>query len=201
MNSDDFTPANVDEYIASKPEFARPICRKLRELVRKSAPKLDEGIRWGGPSYKGKGLVLGIGAFKEHVSLFFARGQELTDPEGLIETDQGNANSGKARFTSLSEVKAKPLAALIKQAAELDAKGAPAKKKAKRAELPIPPALAAALRSNPRAKKNFQTLPPSCRREYSEWIGTAKQEATIQRRLDKALAMLTDGKRMNEIYR
>jgi uncharacterized protein YdeI (YjbR/CyaY-like superfamily) len=200
MNSDDHVPATVDEYIASKPAYARPICTKLRELVRKNAPKLEEGIRWGGPSYKGKGLVFGIGAFKEHVSLFIARGQELTDPEGLLRQTEGSANSCSVKFTSLSDIKPKPLTALIKQAAELDAQGAPAKKP-KRAELPVPPALSSALKKNPRAKKFFDSLPPSCRREYNEWIGGAKQEATIQRRLEKALEMLSEGRRMNDLYR
>jgi uncharacterized protein YdeI (YjbR/CyaY-like superfamily) len=200
-SDDDFVPENVDAYIASKAEFARPICSKLREIIRKSAPKLDEGIRWGGPSYKGRGLVFGIGAFKEHVSLFFARGRELKDPEGLLQHGEGNERSRSAKFFSLADLKVKPLAALVKQAAELDARGEPAKRKAKRPELPVPPALAAALRKNPRAKKTFDSIPPSARREYCEWIGNAKREETVLRRLEKAIDMLNDGRCMNDMFR
>ena len=200
MDSDEPAPKTVDAYIALKPAFAQPICTKLREIIRKSAPKIEEGIRWGGPSYKGRGLVFGVGAFKEHVSLFFARGQELTDPDGLLQHGEGNATSRSVKFASLAELKVKPLTALVKQAAELDAKG-PSAKKAKRAELPVPPALSAALQKNARARKTFDSLPPSCRREYSEWIAGAKQEATVQRRLGKAITMLNEGRRMNDVYR
>lgn len=192
----------MDAYIASKPDFARPICTKLREIVRKAAPKLEEGIKWGSPNYKGNGLVCSIGAFKEHVTLFFFRGAELENVDRLLQHGEGNASSRSVKFTSLAEVKAKPLTALVKQAVEIDAKGKlPAQKKAKRPELPVPPALASALRKNAKAKKYFESLPPSCRREYSEWIGTAKQEETVQRRLEKAMGMLAEGRRMNEQYR
>lgn len=194
--------ASVEAYIASASEFARPICTKLREIVHKAAPKLEEGIKWGSPNYKGNGLVCSIGAFKEHVTLYFFRGAELENVAGLLQYGEGNATSRSVKFASLGEVKAKPLTALVKQAAELDAKGkVPAKKKAKRPELPVPPALSAALKKNARARKTFEGLPPSCRREYCEWIGTAKQEETVQRRLEKAMVMLAEGRRMNEEYR
>jgi uncharacterized protein YdeI (YjbR/CyaY-like superfamily) len=32
-------------------------------------------------------------------------------------------------------------------------------------------------------------------------IGGAKQEETVQRRLEKALVMLAEGRRMNDVYR
>ena len=203
MNGDDDTPAaNVEQYISRKPAFAQPICEKLREVILKAGPKLDEGIRWGGPSYKGKGLVLGMGAFKEHVTLFFNRGQELEDPEGLMEPAEGTANSRSVKVRTLAEVttKAKAIAALIKQAVELDGKGAPAKK-VKREDIPLPTVLSAALKKHPLAKKNFEALPPSARREYSEWIATAKREETVQKRLEKAIALLEEGKHMYEANR
>lgn len=204
MNGDDDRPAaNVEEYISRKAAFAQPICEKLREIILKAGPKLDEGIRWGGPSYKGKGLVLGMGAFKEHVTLFFNRGQELEDPEGLLEHGEGNATAKSVKVRSLTEAKtkAKGIAALVKQAVELDAKGAPAKKKVKREELPVPAVLSAALKKHPLAKKTFDSLPPSARREYSEWIATAKREETVQKRLEKAMTLLEEGKRMYDANR
>jgi uncharacterized protein YdeI (YjbR/CyaY-like superfamily) len=57
------------------------------------------------------------------------------------------------------------------------------------------------LRKAPKANACFETLPPSCRREYIEWISTAKRAETLARRLETTIAMLTKGKRLNEQYR
>lgn len=202
MNGDDTPPVDVDAYLAHTSSFARPICDLLRGIIHEAAPKLEEGIRWGGPSYKGKGLVLGLGAFKEHVTLFFARGKELDDPEGILEGKEENTTSRNLKVRSVAEVKSKSkaLVVLLKQAVELDAKG-PAAKKAKRPELPVPAALSAALRSHAKARKTCEALSPSGRRDYCEWIGGAKREETLQRRLEKALVMLSEGRSMSDQYK
>jgi uncharacterized protein YdeI (YjbR/CyaY-like superfamily) len=65
----------------------------------------------------------------------------------------------------------------------------------RRPELPIPKELASGLKRVPRAAAFFQTLPPSCRREYIEWISAAKKEETRERRTQQAMEMLTAGRR------
>ncbi|HEY0549662.1 MAG TPA: YdeI/OmpD-associated family protein, partial [Verrucomicrobiae bacterium] len=52
-----------------------------------------------------------------------------------------------------------------------------------------------------KARVYFDTLPPSCRREYIEWISTAKRDETRERRLAEAIEMLSAGRRHNEQYR
>jgi hypothetical protein len=190
---------DVQRYFEEKGDFARPIGEKLREIIMKAAPQLEEGIRWNSPSYKGKGLVCGIGAFKEHVTLFMARGVELPDPDGLFNDGEGNATGRNVRFLSLTEVKVKPLIALIKAAVKLDGEGTKVVR-SKRPDLPVPPVLAEALRGDPRARKFFESLPPSAKRDYCEWVGSAKQEATVQRRLEKAMARLGEGRRLGDEY-
>jgi Bacteriocin-protection, YdeI or OmpD-Associated/Domain of unknown function (DUF1905) len=59
----------------------------------------------------------------------------------------------------------------------------------------VPPHLAAALDSDPKAKAEFERLSYTHRREYAEWISEAKREETRVRRADKALAMLREGVR------
>ncbi|WP_083836028.1 YdeI/OmpD-associated family protein [Sphingomonas elodea] len=39
--------------------------------------------------------------------------------------------------------------------------------------------------------------PPSCRRDYCEWIGAAKRPETRARRTEEAIAWRRDGKRRN----
>lgn len=55
-----------------------------------------------------------------------------------------------------------------------------------------PPYLAAALKTNRIAWKNFNALAPSHRKTYIAWIDSAKREETRLRRIDKAIAMLVD---------
>jgi uncharacterized protein YdeI (YjbR/CyaY-like superfamily) len=65
----------------------------------------------------------------------------------------------------------------------------------------MPEELAKALKGAPKAQAFFETLPPSARREYVEWVSTAKREETRARRLEEAVSMLSAGRRRNEQYR
>jgi bacteriocin resistance YdeI/OmpD-like protein/uncharacterized protein DUF1905 len=59
----------------------------------------------------------------------------------------------------------------------------------------IPPALAAALKTNAKASAIFKALTPSCRREYSAWIASAKRDETRVDRSAKAVKMMLAGKK------
>jgi len=54
----------------------------------------------------------------------------------------------------------------------------------------VAPALAAALKAQPRLLKIFKSMSPSHHREYSTWIASAKKPETAQRRVEKALEMI-----------
>lgn len=57
----------------------------------------------------------------------------------------------------------------------------------------IPEELTAALASSPKARKAFDALPPSHRREYCQWVGEAKRPPTRVRRAAEAIARLLRG--------
>ncbi|HLZ17020.1 MAG TPA: DUF1801 domain-containing protein [Cyclobacteriaceae bacterium] len=63
-------PANFDEYIADQPPKVRPMLKKLRQIVRKTAPDAKEVISYGMPAYKLHGMLLYFAAFTNHYSLF-----------------------------------------------------------------------------------------------------------------------------------
>jgi len=65
---------------------------------------------------------------------------------------------------------------------------------------PLHPAFAEALDKAPNAKKTFDAFPPSCRREYLEWIEEAKRDETRQKRITTAIEWLGEGKRRNWKY-
>ena len=61
-------------------------------------------------------------------------------------------------------------------------------------EVDIPPALVAALATDPAASATFEALSFTHRKEYARWIEEAKREDTRERRVAQALEMLHAGK-------
>ena len=58
----------------------------------------------------------------------------------------------------------------------------------------VPAELTAAWAEHPDVVAAFQKLSYTHQREYAEWVGSAKQQATRDRRATKAVEMLTDGR-------
>lgn len=61
----------------------------------------------------------------------------------------------------------------------------------------LPPVVRKALAADKQARSFFDTLAPSHKKQYVEWIAGAKQAETRQRRAAKMLAMLAAGKKMD----
>ncbi|MCA9646054.1 MAG: DUF1905 domain-containing protein [Polyangiaceae bacterium] len=62
-------------------------------------------------------------------------------------------------------------------------------------EVSVPPDFAKALKAAPAAKRCFETLAYSHQRRHVEAIEGAKQAETRERRIEKAIAMLAEGKK------
>ncbi len=60
----------------------------------------------------------------------------------------------------------------------------------------VPRYIEDALSRHAAARRSFEALPPSHRRQYILWIDSAKQDETKRRRLEKAVRMLTAGERL-----
>jgi uncharacterized protein YdhG (YjbR/CyaY superfamily) len=60
----------VDAYIAAAPVPAQPILRQLRHTIKSAAPKAEERISYGMPSYEYHGRLVYFAAFKNHVGLY-----------------------------------------------------------------------------------------------------------------------------------
>jgi uncharacterized protein YdhG (YjbR/CyaY superfamily) len=62
---------NVDEYLAAVPEPARTTLNSIRAVIRSAVPpETTEAITYGIPTFKYKGSLLAVAAFKNHCSLF-----------------------------------------------------------------------------------------------------------------------------------
>lgn len=64
------TATSVDAYIAAAPMAAQPILRQLRQVIRAAAPKAEERISYGMPTYEHRGRLVYFAAFKNHVGLY-----------------------------------------------------------------------------------------------------------------------------------
>lgn len=156
-------------------------------------------MKWGAPAFTIDGRILLImAAFKAHAAINFWRGAELVGGPKM------KAAMGQfGRLTKLSDLPSDAeLDALIAEAVAL-ARTAPAKRKPKRAQTSSDtphPDFAAALDANPTARAALESFPPSARRDYVEWIASAKQEPTRERRIATAIEWLSEGKRRNWRY-
>src|SRR5208282_5441891 len=64
-------PKTVDEYLAGVPQPARSTLLKVRAAIRSAAPtEATEGISYGIPMFKHKGVLVWFAAFANHCSFF-----------------------------------------------------------------------------------------------------------------------------------
>ena len=186
----------VDAFIAKSRDFARPILKKLRAVVHKGCPEVVETIKWGMPHFEHHGVLAGMAAFKEHcVFGFWNRALKIPRTEGAM--GQFGCIKSLADLPS-DEV----LLGYVREAARLNETGqkvGPIRKAKK--PLPVPRALAAALKKKPRAKAHFDAFSPSQKREYSEWILEAKTDATRDQRLATSVEWIGQGKTRMWKYR
>ena len=110
----------VDDYIAKRQPFARPILSHLRELVHKHAPGAEETLKWGVPHFVLGGQNLaGMAAFKEHATFGFWRDEDVTGSP----RDTG-AMGSMGRLASLADLPSDgQMADYIAKAATLCAEG------------------------------------------------------------------------------
>ena len=63
-------PQTIDEYIDGFPPDVQAILRKMRETIRKAAPKAEEAINYQMPTYVLHGNLVHFAAFKSHIGFY-----------------------------------------------------------------------------------------------------------------------------------
>jgi uncharacterized protein YdeI (YjbR/CyaY-like superfamily) len=192
------TDPRIDAYIEQQADFARPILAWLRARIHAACPDVAEDIKWGMPAFTYHGRPLaGMAAFKAHASFgFWYRDQLATGKEG-------EAMGQFGRIESLADLPdSAAMEAQVREAMALTDSGAIPKRAARppKPEAEVPEVLAEALARDPTAAAHFDAFAPSCRREYCEWIGEAKREATREKRLAEAMGWIREGKKRNWKY-
>lgn len=189
----------VDAYIEKAQPFARPILKHLRKLVHQACPDCEETLKWSMPAFMYHGNLCGLAAFKQHATFgFWKQGLLVEEKAAPGKKTAAEAMGMFGRITSMDDLPSdRQITALIKKAMKLNEEGVKVPKAAAkhpRKEWPMPPALTAALKRNRKAKATWDNFSPSHQREYREWLGEAKTDATREKRLLITIEQLEEGK-------
>lgn len=70
MKTDQPTPKNIDEYIAGFPDDVQRTLKKIRSMIKKTAPDAQEAIKYQMPTFTLKGNLLSFAAYKNHIGFY-----------------------------------------------------------------------------------------------------------------------------------
>ena len=192
----------VDSFILKHERWTKEL-----ELLRQTAMSIGlvETLKWGTPVYSiGGKNVIGLGAFKNHMGIWFFNGSLLKDvDEKLFNAQDGKTKAMRQwRFTNFDEVVEEiEVIELYINEAMLNTIEGKIVKPAKNKPLIIPEELQLVLDSNSKALKAFNEMSVSKRREYANHITNAKRAITKNARLEKIMPMILDGKGLNDKYK
>lgn len=189
----------VDDYIVASKHWQGEL-RRLREIL--CGTELVEEIKWGAPcyTYNGKNVV-GLGAFKSYVGLWFHQGALLQDDKKvLINAQEGKTRALRQwRMNSAQEIRPAVIRRYVNEAIRLLKEGKRIEASRNKA-LVVPPELKNALQNNMTVEKNFNSLTPGRQCEYAEYISEAKRADTKQNRIKKIVPMIKAGIGLRDKY-
>ncbi|WP_162056116.1 DUF1801 domain-containing protein [Pontibacter pamirensis] len=112
-------PTNlVDEYIESFAPEKQELAREVRRIVAASAGHLEETVREERACYFFYGPVCYFAPSRGGIHFGFFRGKELKDPEGRLESRNGQYRHIKVR--SLAEIDEVYFGRLVREAVQLN---------------------------------------------------------------------------------
>lgn len=95
------------------------VAKAVERTVRSVAPGLRRSVKYGAPTYQGRGDVLTIGVWTDFVSVGFWSGTILAARHSILE---GSGRSSRlVKLRSVAEARSEAFRALVRDAAALDA--------------------------------------------------------------------------------
>lgn len=190
------------EHYFTKPSPWREGIQQLRAIIKETP--LQEDWKWNFPCYTIDGRnVVGIGNFKNHFGIWFFQGVFLENKKNLLR----NAQDGKTKamrslhYESLENIDPVILKEYLLEAIQNAKDGKEIKPERSKKKANIPIELESAFAKAQTLKTAFEALSPGKQREYTAHIGSAKQEATRLRRLEKCIPMILKGVGLNDKYK
>lgn len=188
----------IDDYIATRAPFAKEILNLFRILIHKTDQDIIEDWKWNVPIFSKKNLVCSFAAFQKHVSVTFFKGAYMSNQHHLFTGDCSAKHTRSIKFGAVSEIDKNQLLDYFKEAFLLSECGI---HKSENREIEIPELLQKALVKNKLAKKNFENMAYTYRKEYALQISGAKQETTKLKRLERIISNLEKNIKMHEQHK
>ncbi len=189
----------ITAYLKKHEQWVGIFAQARKTLI---AAGLEETMKWGMPAYtyEGRNLV-SIAGFKNHCALWFHNGAFLKDPDKRLVNAQEGKTKGlrQWRFESGDKLSIRALKSFIKQSIDNQQAGKTIKPTKK--PLSISDELVKAMKKKAGLRKAFESLTPGKQREYAEHVGSARQEATRRRRLEKVIPMIEAGVGLHDKYK
>ncbi|NNM23520.1 MAG: hypothetical protein HKO54_08190 [Flavobacteriaceae bacterium] len=190
----------VDAYIEKHDRWGVQL-RQLRQILNKT--ELQEEIKWGAPSYTLDGkILLGIGAFKNHLALWFHQGVFLKDKHNkLVNAQEGKTKALRQwRFEEGDSINEAIVLEYAQECIENCLAGKELKPQRNK-KVVLHPKLKEEFKKKPLFNDAFQKLTPGKQREYAEYISEAKRETTQISRLEKIIPMVLEGTGLHDKYK
>jgi uncharacterized protein YdeI (YjbR/CyaY-like superfamily) len=190
----------VDNYILEAAHWHNELIA-LRRILQST--DLDETTKWGMPcyTYENKNIV-GMCGFKSYFGLWFHQGVFLSDPENVLI----NAQSGKTkglrqwRMTAMNDINATAVKSYIEESIDHAKAGKTIPIAAPR-KLKIPLLLQTALEKDTALQGAFYNFRTAQQCDFADYISSAKQEKTKQRRLEKIIPLIQSSTPLNHKYK
>ena len=188
----------IDEGISKLEPFAQVICKRLRKLILSADPEIIEDWKWG-PNYYLNGMVCGYWGFKKHVSFVFFQGSLLKDKKKILQENPGNVHNRHIKFTDVKQIDDTIILEYLFEAIDNNRKGL--KITETKDKTIVTPEDAIKAFKKAKVLAYFDSLAFSHRKEYVQWIESAKKEETRTKRIEQAIEKLKDKQGLNDRYK
>lgn len=190
---------SIEEYILKNEKWSEVLIQ-LHELMVSTG--LKETIKWNSPVYTLEGKnILGLGAFKKHLAIWFFQGVFLADPDNaLINAHEGKTKAlRQMRFYSGDEINERLVLRYTLEAIQNQKEGK--ELKPSKNIVVIPDELLEAFNQDAEIERCFKAFSSRKQYEFTHHIATAKRIETRHRRVDKAIPLILQGIGLNDKYR
>ena len=128
MNEDLTESEQIDAIVAQAEGWKGPTLARLRSCILRADPGIREEVKWrkpsrpmGVPVWSYQGIVCVADILKGAVRLTFPKGAAVDDPSGVFNTRMDSLTVRAVDFREDDEVHEAALAALVREAARLNA--------------------------------------------------------------------------------
>ncbi len=179
----------VNTYISQLPSSMREVCDKLRSIIISVSPHIQEDWKWNHPVYYCNGMLCGLWAFKDHVTLVFFKGALIDDVYSVLSSSD-NLYNRHIKYSDVSQIKEEVIRNYLIQSIDNNTKGLKINQtKIKNIEIPF--YIKTALQ-NAGLLEGFNNMSYSHKKEYILWIKEAKKESTREKRIEQMIVKLRE---------